>query len=214
VGVTDELLQDSTALREHIAAKVPEKMAFAVENAIINGSGNGRPLGILNSTGTIIVAPDSGQPSATIRYSNVCNLWNRVLPQARKRGIWIAHPDADLQLQALTLPATNSVAAAAPAYSPPDAGAPFGRLLGRPIYLTEAASALGTKGDLIFGDMSAYLTAVRVARQDVSVHIWYDYDATAFRFVFRLGGQPWTSSTFASLNVSTTRGFFATLDTR
>ena len=28
-------------------------------------------------------------------------------------------------------------------------------------------------------------------RSDVSIHLWFDYDVTAFRFVLRIGGRPW-----------------------
>jgi hypothetical protein len=42
-------------------------------------------------------------------------------------------------------------------------------------------------------DLKAYLTATKTGglRQDISIHLWFDYDITCFRFVIRVGGTPW-----------------------
>ena len=204
------------ALVEHISAKAPEKINFAIEQAIIAGSGVGRPKGILASAGTIVVAEESGQTPGTITAANVSKMWNRTLPSARRSGTWLVNFDADLQLQALVLPGTaGNVAAAAPMYQPPTTFAPNGSLLGRPIYFSAASSPVGTVGDIIFGDLSAYITATKMMRNDVSIHLWFDYDITAYRFVLRIGGMPWTDTPVPGLQPGTaTRSFFTALATR
>ena len=91
----------------------------------------------------------------------------------------------------------------------------YGSLLGRPIVVTEACSALGTAGDIILADMSKYLAAVKGAVQsDVSIHLWFDQNTTAFRFVLRMNGQPWLSAPIARKNGSNTLSHFITLQTR
>jgi HK97 family phage major capsid protein len=215
VPITDELADDSNALVEHVSAKAPEKIAFAIESAIIGGGGAGRPKGILASAGTVVVAEESGQTAATINEQNVLKMWNRTLPNARRNGTWLCHPDADLQLQQLVhAGSAGDVAAAAPIYQPPSALAPNGSILGRPIYFSEACSAVGTSGDIIFGDLSAYLTATKMMRSDVSIHLWFDFDVIAYRFVLRIGGQPWTDQLAPSLKGGVSRGFFSTLASR
>src|SRR5207248_226353 len=47
--VTDELVQDATALEAVINDIFPQEFSFRMEDAIVNGVGNGQPLGILNS---------------------------------------------------------------------------------------------------------------------------------------------------------------------
>ena len=214
VPVTDELLEDSVALGEHISAKAPDKINFAAELAIIAGNGIGRPKGIINSAGTVVVAEEPSQTAATIVHANVRKMWRALTPTARKNAIWLCHPDADEQLQSLALPGNAGDNGSEPLYGTATAFAPYGSLLGRPIYPSEACSTLGTPGDIIAADMSAYLCAVKAMRTDVSIHLWFDYDITAFRFVLRIAGQPWTETLVPSLNGNTSRGFFAMLAAR
>ena len=215
VPITDELADDSNALVEHVSSKAPDRIAFAVESAIIAGIGGTRPKGILTSAGTIVVSEESGQTAGTIVAQNVVKLWNRVLPGARRNGTWMCHPDADLQLQQLVFSGSaGNVTASAPLYQAPTAIFPNGSILGRPIFFSETCSAVGTVGDIIFGDLSAYLTVTKMLRSDVSIHLWFDYDMTAYRFILRIGGQPWTDALVPSLKGGVSRGFFATLAAR
>jgi HK97 family phage major capsid protein len=126
------------------------------------------------------------------------------------------NPDVEQQLMTMQFPGTGT---AVPAYLPPGglSASPYGTLLGRPVIPTEACPALGDKGDIIFGDLGNYQTVIKAGgiRSDVSIHIWFDYDITAFRFVLRVGGQPlWNSSITAFQSGSSARGFFATLEAR
>jgi HK97 family phage major capsid protein len=73
---------------------------------------------------------------------------------------------------------------------------PYATLLGRPVVPSEVAQQLGYEGDLILVDFSQYLTVAKAGglRSDISIHLWFDYDVTAFRFIMRLGGQCWWTS--------------------
>lgn len=213
VPLTDELLEDAPAMASYVNRKAPEKITFMVNDAIINGSGVGKPLGILNSPGTITVAAESGQAADTVLFDNVINMWGRMTPSARRNARWIANPDIETQLMKLKF------ADGSPAWMPPGglSASPYGALLGKPILTTEAAPALGDAGDLILGDMSSYLSVVKSGgiRQDVSIHVWFDYDITAFRFVLRVGGQPWWNSPIEPAKVGgQSRGFFVALGAR
>jgi HK97 family phage major capsid protein len=88
--------------------------------------------------------------------------------------------------------------------------------LGRPIIPTQACQTLGDKGDIIFADLSQYMTAVKTGglRTDVSIHLWFDYDTLAYRFILRIAGQPWWSSSISPKNGSNTLSPFVTLDER
>lgn len=56
--VTDELLADSTALTAIAAMAFSEEVMFMTEDAIIEGTGAGQPLGILNSPALVEAAED------------------------------------------------------------------------------------------------------------------------------------------------------------
>lgn len=81
---------------------------------------------------------------------------------------------------------------------------------------SEAMPALGDAGDIIFSDMSAYMAVTKGGgiRQDVSIHLFFDYDITAFRFVLRIGGQPWWNSAITRPDGQPSRGFFIALGAR
>lgn len=216
VPVTSELLDDAPALASYLDRKAPEKMQFKVNDAIFNGTGVGMPLGILQSAGTVVVAAEGSQTADTVNFANIQKLWAAVTPAGRRGGYWFLNADVEPQLQQLAFPGAGT---AVPAYMPPGglSAAPYGTLLGRPIIFTEAMQALGDKGDIVFGDLKNYLTVVKAGgvRADVSIHLWFDYDTSAFRFILRVGGQPWWNTTIAPNRVgSTARGFFATLAAR
>ena len=80
----------------------------------------------------------------------------------------------------------------------------------------EACQALGTVGDIILADLSNYLAVVKSGglKTDTSIHLFFDQNATAFRFVFRMNGQPWLSAPIARKNGSNTLSHFVSLDTR
>jgi HK97 family phage major capsid protein len=88
--------------------------------------------------------------------------------------------------------------------------------MGRPIIPNESAPALGDAGDLTLVDFSKYLSVVKAGgiRSDVSIHLWFDYDVTAFRFVIRVGGQPWWSSAITPKNSVNTRSCIVKLGER
>lgn len=216
VPLTDELLEDAPAMASYVNRKAPEKINFKVNDAIINGTGVGQPLGILNSAGTIVVPAESGQAADSVVFQNILSMWGRLTPAARRNARWIANPDIEQQLMGMSFPGTGT---AVPVYLPPGglSGAPYATLLGRPITVTEASPALGDAGDLILGDMSTYLSVVKSGgiRQDVSIHVWFDYDITAFRFVLRVGGQPWWNSEISPYHAGgQSRGFFVALGAR
>jgi HK97 family phage major capsid protein len=65
------------------------------------------------------------------------------------------------------------------------------RIKGRPVIETEFNATLGTVGDIVLMDPTAYLmwekTGVEAA---TSIHVQFIYDETTFRFTYRCDGQP------------------------
>ena len=71
-------------------------------------------------------------------------------------------------------------------------------LYGFPVLFHDRSPALGTKGDLVLADLSAYLikdgSGPMVA---VSEHFRFQNDEVAFRLVFNVDGQPWLNEPIA-----------------
>lgn len=217
VPVTDELLEDAPAMDTYLRRKVPQVMDHKVNVAILRGTGVGQPLGIVGAPGTVSVAKESGQTADTINRANIDKMYNRMIASSRANAVWITSQDVEAELQNLFWKAEAADTSGLPLYMPAGglAAAPYSTLKGRPVLISEAAAALGDVGDLIFADLSKYLSVRKTTgpRADVSIHLWFDYDITAFRFVFRVGGQPWWPAPVTS-STGVTRSPFVTLDER
>ncbi len=221
VPMTDELLEDASALASYLPKKAAEKIAFAVNLAIVQGTGAGQPLGILNSPALVSVAKVGSQVADTIVAQNISSMWSRMYAPYRRKAVWLANQDIEPQLDFLmkvgkldTGAADTGWGVSVPMYNPDAPNGPT--LKGRPIVFTQAAETLGDKGDLILADLSQYLSLVKGGgvKSDVSIHLWFDYDITAYRFVLRVGGRPWLSAPIAARDGSATYSSFVTLDER
>jgi HK97 family phage major capsid protein len=225
VPVTDELLEDSTALDGYIGKKAGEKIDFKITDAIINGTGVGMPLGILNAPCLVTVNKESSQSTSTSTFhaDNVAKMMARLPSKSFGRSVWFVNQDVIpfiLKLGFTVNPAGSATPVGSGAlYIPPGGlqnGTPYGTILGRPIVVTEACAAAGTVGDVILADMSKYLSVTKAGgvKSDVSMHLWFDQNLTAFRFVLRMNGQPWLSTTIARKNGSNVLSHFVALQTR
>jgi HK97 family phage major capsid protein len=214
VPMTDELLQDAPGMAAYVNSKAPEKIDSRVNDAVLNGTGIGQPLGFLRSGALLTVAAEGGQTADTIVFDNVVSMYTRGTERTKRQGIWLINGDAEAQLMKMQFPGTGT---AVPAYLPPGglSSTPYGTLLGRPVIPVEAASALGDVGDISFVDLSQYMAVIKSGgvKQDVSIHLFFDYDMTAFRFVLRVGGQPWWNTPVTRLN-GLSRSPFVTLAAR
>lgn len=214
VPVTEEMLEDTTFLSSYIGKKAPEKMDARINTAIISGTGVGQFKGILNADSLVTVAKESGQAADTIVHENIVNMWSRMYAPSTRNAVWLVNQDILPQLNLMTLAGTNS---STPSYLPPGglSVAPYGTIMGRPIMPVQPCKTLGDKGDIILADMKQYMSLTKGGiKADVSMHLWFDYDVQAFRFIFRLTGQPWWSSAITPENGSNTLSPFVTLAER
>lgn len=221
VPVTEELMEDAPAMSGYVTGKAGEKIAFKLNDAIINGTGVGMPLGIMNAPCKVSVAKEGSQTAATFHANNAVKMMARMPAQSFGRSVWLINQDVVPQVLQLGFPVTTASGTAAGAgalYLPPNGlagSSTYGSLLGRPIIVTEACATLGTVGDVVLADLSKYLAVVKGAlKSDVSIHLWFDQNAVAFRFVLRMNGQPWLSAAIARKNGSNTLSHFISLDTR
>jgi HK97 family phage major capsid protein len=214
---TDELLQDAVALEGFLNDAIPEEFGFALDDAILNGTGVGMPLGILKSSALVTVAKESGQTNGTIVAANVINMFSRLWPRSIPTAAWFVNMAAMPQLTSMVLPGTTTAA-----WVPSGnlAAAPGGTLMGLPVVPIEQAEAVGTVGDIMLLDLSQYLMIDRGAtlpggiERASSIHVRFLTDETAFRFVFRCDGQPIWDTALTPYKGSATQSPFVTLAVR
>lgn len=220
VPVSDELLEDAPAVEGYIRRKAPEKINWKVSRAILTGTGVGQPLGILNSGSKIASAAGSG-PADTVQFAHIAQMYGRMYAPYRSNAVWLVHPEVEASFMTMffsTIPVASVPATPIPVYLPANSvnGSPFGTLLGRPVIPTQACNPIGDEGDIIFADLSQYLSLIRTGavQTDVSIHVYFVQDLTAFRFVLRVGGMPWWNTPISPRSGSFTQSAFITLAAR
>lgn len=189
----NELISDSAiSFQAFIDNIFPEAMGFYEDDAFINGSGVGMPLGVLNGANVISVAAESLQPADTIVWENVLSIFMRMLPSSMGRAVWLANLDTFRELATMAL---NVGTGGGPVWLTNGASGPPMTILGRPVIFTEKVPKLGDQGDLNFVDPGMYLIGDRQVMSAMSSpHYKFGNDMTAFRIIERVDGRPWMQS--------------------
>jgi HK97 family phage major capsid protein len=204
---TDELLEDQSALEAWLTDKVPDELTFQTEAAIMNGNGVGKPLGIIASPAFYALERET---AGTISGYDLGNMWAHRYAGA-KDYVWFVSTTIFPALMSMTV-------GTQPVYMPPGglSGSPYGSIFGRPVIETEYNPSLGVAGDIVLAAPSQYQTISKGGvKSDTSIHVKFVTDETAFRFVYRIDGEPtWNakvSSYYASSDyVSPFVGLLAT----
>ena len=201
--VPNELLQDSIiSFAALIESLWPKALAFFEDVAFLTGSGVGEPLGLIGASNPagIAVSAEGGQTAATVVLENVINMYSRMLPSSLNSAVWLVAPDVLPQLLTMSLSVGTG---GAPVMLVNAAGPAPQNIFGRPIVITEKAKTLGTRGDIVFADLSYYLVGDRQQMTAASSeHIGFQNDQTAYRIIQRVDGRPWIQSAVTPQNGS------------
>ena len=212
IYASDELLEDSPISIEPLINRMfTQAISYTEDDEFVNGTGAGQALGVLNAGCLVSVAKEGGQAAATIVYNNIVKMWSRMFPPSQGNAVWIANSTCFPQLATMSLSVGTG---GGPAYMPAGglSGASYATLMGRPLILTDHCQAVGTVGDLILCDWAQYLIGGKSGspiKTASSIHLKFDYDETAFRFVLRYDGQPWWQSALTPKRGSTLSPFVA-----
>jgi len=211
---TDELLEDAVALEAIIREGFGAEFGFLLDESCIHGTGVNQPLGIVNSPCLVTVNKETGQLAKTVSYENICNMWARLWSRSMLNAVWFINQDIMPQL--FTMGITVGVGGS-PVFLPPGgaSGSPYASLFGRPVIPIEHCQTLGTVGDIILADFGEYLLIDKGPMQAAtSIHVRFVYDETAFRFVYRVDGQPTWNAALTPARGSNTLSPFVVLQSR
>lgn len=213
---TDELLSDAPGLESEVSGWFGDEFAFLLDEAILNGTGAGQPQGITNSNAVVTVAKESGQAANTIVYENIIKMWSRMWARGRSNSVWLINQNIEPELFTM---AQSIGTGGVPVYLPANgiADAPYATLMGRPVLPVEQANTLGTKGDIMLVDLGSYLL-IEKANEGIkaaqSIHVEFLTDQRAFRFTYRVNGQPIWQAPLTPAKGSTTLSAYVNLATR
>ncbi len=198
VPVSDEQLQDSfVGLGNYVSTQAGQRISFAIDEAIINGNAVGKPLGIINSGALVTQAAESAQTAGTINITNLAKMISHMPATSLKKMVFLIHPSAFPQIVILTN-GNQSL------YIPPGGvqgmNAANGLLFGVPVIISQHCQNIGTAGDIFLLDLSKYLTLTKGdgVQSAMSIHLFFDYSVSTFRFSMRIAGTPWQTAPFTS----------------
>ncbi len=215
--MTDEMMADASVLEAAVSSAFSKGFESKLQDLIINGTGAGEPLGVLNAGCLVSVAKETGQTADTIVAENIIKAYSRRFASQTGNYAWYYNQDIEPQLFTMSLGVgTGGI----PLYMPPGglSDTPYARIMGLPAYAIEQCPTLGGLGDIILANFAdGYLLAEKGGmRSDVSIHLRFVYDETALRFTLRVDGQPWRASALTPMNgtTSTTQSHFIAIAAR
>ncbi len=216
IRATQELLDDAStvALETYMNLVAPQELSFKIGDAIVNGDGVTKPVGLLKSPSKVAQAAEAGQPPTSIVAKNILNMWSRLHVSCRANAVWLVDQSIEPMLATMTI---GTAGAQLVVYQPPGAlsAAPYATLLGKPVIVTEFGQQLGTEGDIILTDLSTYLTATKGGLQSASsIHVYFESNELVYRFIHRLDGKSWWNNSLSPKSGGPSQTNIVTLSSR
>lgn len=197
--LTDELARDTDAFNTWASYAFSQELMFTLENQIVNGTGAGQCLGLLNSPALVTVPKQIGQPGASINGDNVIDMTAHLWAASRGNAMFLYNQQA---LRSLGTLALNTGSAQVLLWHFAEDESQPDTLCGIPAYPSEYCQVPGTPGDIILADFSRYIVATREMRADMSIHVLFLTDQDAFKFVLRVDGAPIDQAPVKPLNAT------------
>ena len=193
IKVSEELLNDSAFdLEQYISKEFVRRMAAAEENAFINGTGTGRPTGILQTaeTGKTTAA------AAAITADEVIDLYHSLRSPYRKNAVFIAN---DSTVKAIRqLKDSNGMYLWQPGLKEGQPDTLIGNRIISSAYMPEIGAG---KKPILFGDISYYWIADRQGRTFQRLNELYAATGqVGFRTFQRVDGKLTLSETVKTLD--------------
>lgn len=228
VKVTNTLLNNAAALEAFLDQAAVDDQIQTINNAIMRGDGVAKPKGFLNSGCLVTISKEGSQAAATIVQQNVLKMDSRLLDDEDPSCIWLLNRDASPQVNAIAASGASGtipVMLATQDGWPTMTVKPPTMLLNKPMRRIEQCSTLGTIGDLVLACMSGYALAYRARaegavdgepaiQKDMSMHLEFDKNRTAFRYIIAVDGQTWLQSAITPEQGSSTLSHFIVIETR
>ena len=143
ISITAEVSKMTiSAFETWIVKKLTERMAIAIENAILNGTGSGQPKGILKESITTIQSEAVGK----ISYADICNIMAN-LKAGYKRGSAFVVNTQTLWKDLATITVGDKLV-----FVPDPTGEYSGRIFGKPVIEDEYIP----EGKILYGLFNKY----------------------------------------------------------
>lgn len=164
---------------------------YTLDAAIVSGTGVGQPTGILPTAGIRNVARAA---ALGVSDADLVNLKHAVKPVHRKSAQFLLSDSVELGLEL----AADTLGR--PLFRASTANGPFDRLVGYPYDVATNCPVIGTRGDVIYGNMKWYFLVmeeeITVARSE---HYKFRNNVVAFKVFVVVGGRVMQPRAFSVL---------------
>lgn len=200
VDISNELREDGQGFEAQLDRAMRLSIGFGMDEAFINGTGAGMPLGIRSDPAKVSVTKETGQQANTIIYENLAKMFSRMYPAGRQRALWLANDDTIPQLLTLSI-AIGTGGSHIPVMT--ESGGQF-KILGRPVLFTSHMPTIGDADDIMFADLSQYAIGIRrELKLEKSIIPGWTKDLMSYRAILRFDGQGTWNAPMTTKNGST-----------
>lgn len=180
--ISERLLARSSINLETLLAELFRgAMVYTIDNAILQGSGTGQPLGVINTTGINLVTRATAE---AVGYADLVNLKHAVKAVHRGGATFVLEDSVELGLELLTDTQGR------PLFNASVANGPYDRLTGYPYIVGTNNTSLGYVGDIVYGNLRHY---VLVMEEDITLarseHVKFRTNKIAFKVFTVVGGR-------------------------
>lgn len=190
--VTNALVQDSTVLPQYLRKGFEDALRIKIDRSILYGNGATNCYGVMGSTAIGTRATLKVTNSVPITVANLQAMLEAYYGGIN--GMWIMDANAWHEVVALYSNSTNPLLPLEFLY---EKGSRIkGILFGFPVYVSDCMNSR----DICLGDFTAYVIALKPLREDISEHLYWNSNETAFRSIIRINGCPLWSSGITEQN--------------
>ena len=182
IPVFDQLLSRSVInLPGLLTGLFSDALRFYRDEAFLDGTGAGQPLGIINAPGTFI---QTRLGAGAVTYLDLVAMKQHLLPASWSSAHWIFSISCYESLVQMVNPNGNYIWQENARDGEPST------ILGLPFVFTEKTPILGTQGDVVLADERYYYVAeeggISIASSE---HVLFTSNQTVFKFFLKVDGQ-------------------------
>lgn len=207
---SEELLSDSPiSIAALLDRGFNEEFKSKIMQERLGGNGVGQPMGVLHSTNPALISVDRTTANQ-IKGQDLLNMRKRCW--GYQNAIWMANQDAYDSLFKIHLVADGN-AGILTMYNQDFRNEGYDRILGRPVVYSEYIDSFTDANGLALVNWSQYneITMQSMQREE-SIHVRFEYNERAFRFLMRQDGKTrWLSTLTPKKGSANTISPFVTL---
>ncbi len=197
--VTDVLLEDAAINMANLLVQLFQGAYWHYTDKIfLNGLGGTRPLGLMNDPGVTVIPRVTANK---VQYEDLLNMSGELPPMFDANAVWFMSKQCFNSLRKQKDDNNQPVIQLGQGYNDFGEGV-AGYACGYPIVMSDyKTAALGSQGDVVLGDWKHYFIGERSAMKlEMSKHVAFQENRTAFRATGRLGGIPEEPKAFVVLD--------------